>query len=231
MKRLAIFAMLMCVLAVLPSVALGETVDRVIAIVYSTPILLSDWEQEWRCEALLAGRDPASYTDPERRDVFNRLVDQELLREQMKSSLLSPLPPGAVEGKLQDLRKQLSASTDIQWREMLKSAGVTEQELTDYLRKELEAERLVNSRFRSAVRIDERMVARYYNDHFLPELRRAGGKDVPLEEVSGRIREILVQQTLTEELNSWLQSLREQAEIQFPPAITTQVTSEVTQTK
>ena len=69
----------------------GDVIDRVLVVVNNTPILLSDWDEAWRCEALLAGRTPESYSEAERQAVFQRLVDQELLRQQMRTYLLPPV--------------------------------------------------------------------------------------------------------------------------------------------
>ncbi|HVZ19198.1 MAG TPA: hypothetical protein VG897_18915, partial [Terriglobales bacterium] len=61
MKRVFVFAMIVCVM-LLPARA-ADIVDRIIAIVDNTPVLLSEWEEAWRCEALLASRLPESYSD------------------------------------------------------------------------------------------------------------------------------------------------------------------------
>jgi SurA-like N-terminal domain len=218
MKRL-LTVVLLFVCAGFQPVHAGEVLDRIIVIVNSTPILLSDWDESWRCEALLAGRAPESYNEAEKRQVFNRLVDQELLRKEMRSYLLAPVSPAAVEQQVKDARAQLSKGDDALWRTELENAGLREDELARCLRHQLEVERFVDARFRASIRIDDRAVARYYRDEFLPEVRKAGGKDVPLDQVSGKIREILVEQRMNEQLNTWLQSLREQADMQIPAAI------------
>ena len=217
MKRfLALLSM--CVVA---SLAAGgaDVLDRILAIVNNTPILLSDWDEAWRCEALLAGRTPESYSNTEQKEVFQRLVDQELLRQQMRSYLLAPVTAEEVQQELKNVRSQLSGEDDARWKSRLDSAGVTEEELTRRLRHEMEVERFLDVRFRAGIRVDDRTVSRYYRDEFLPEVRRAGGKEVPLEEVSGKIREIIVQQRMSEQANGWIQTLREQADIQIPAEV------------
>ena len=46
----------------------------------------SDWDEALRYEALLNGRALNQLTDDDRRAVLDRLIDQELLAEQMKSA-------------------------------------------------------------------------------------------------------------------------------------------------
>jgi parvulin-like peptidyl-prolyl isomerase len=220
MRRLLAISFVLCVLAG-SLLAYGEVLDRIIAVVNNTPILLSEWDEAWRCEALLAGRAPESYTQAEQQEVFRRLVDQELLRQQMRGYLLSSVSDADARSALKQVRQQLGAGDDAKWQDVLSRAGITEAQLSEHLKRQMEIERFVDVRFRAGIRIDERSVARYYRDQFLPELRQAGGKDVPLDEVSSKIREILLQQRLEEQLTSWLQTLREQADIATPPGIPT----------
>jgi len=217
MRRLGILSITMALLVTCLPAAQGEILDRIIAVVNNTPIMLSDWDEAWRCEALLAGRAPESYSDVEQREIFDRLVDQELLGQQMRTYLLAPVTPAEVQERLADVRKQLAKGSDAQWLELLQQSGVTESELSEHLRRELEIEHFVDVRFRAGIRIEERAVYHYYRDEFLPQLRSAGGETVPLEKVSGKIREILTQQRLNEQLSGWIQTLREQAEIRIAP--------------
>ncbi|MGA7080112.1 MAG: hypothetical protein WBY61_15450, partial [Terriglobales bacterium] len=69
-------------LALAGSAVAGPIVDRVVTNVNGHVVLQSDWEQEIAFEALTNGRDPDSFTSAEREAALNRLIDQELLREQ-----------------------------------------------------------------------------------------------------------------------------------------------------
>lgn len=221
MKRIVPFLLIAVLL--LPARA-ADVLDRILAIVNNTPVLLSDWDEAWRCEALLAGRTPESYSETEQKEVFQRLVDQELLRQQMRTYLLLPVTAEQVQQQLKNVRTQLAGGDDVRWKALLDRVGVTEEELTRRLRHEMEVERFLEARFRAGIRVDDRTVSRYYRDEFLPELRRAGGKDLPLEEVAGKIREIIIQQRMTEQANGWIQTLREQADIQIPAEVPTSST-------
>jgi parvulin-like peptidyl-prolyl isomerase len=229
-RLLAISVFLLAVAASLP--ARGETLDRIVAVVNNTPILLSDWDESWRCEAFLAERATESYTQAEQQEVFKRLVDQELLHQQMRNYLLTPITEADQLAALKEVRDQLGDTTDAQWKAALNRAGITEAELSEHLKRQMEIERFVDVRFRAGIRIDERSIARYYRDQFLPQLRQAGSKDVPLNEVSSKIREILVQQQMAEQLTAWIQTLREQADITIPPPISTDANEfEITQSQ
>jgi len=219
MRRIFLFTLSIVLLAGLVPARGSDVLDRIIAIVNNTPVLLSDWDEAWRCEALLAGRAPDSYSKAEQQEVFSRLVDQELIREQMKGYLLSPVSAADLESRIKDVRSQLAGASDAQWKTTLQRVGITEEQLSAHLQKQIELEQFVDMRFRAGIRIDDRSISHYYRNEFLPKLQQAGGKPVPLEEVSGKIREILTQQRMEEQLNGWIQTLREQADIRIPPAI------------
>ena len=68
----------------------GQIVDRVVTNVNGHVVLQSDWEQEIAFEAFSQGRDPDSFTTDERKAALDRLIDQELLREQVRPSQPAP---------------------------------------------------------------------------------------------------------------------------------------------
>ena len=56
----------------------------------------------------------------------------------------------------------------------------------------------------------------YYQEKLLPELKKAGNREVGLPEVFGRIRDLLAEQRLNQLLHGWLASLRSASRIQTP---------------
>jgi hypothetical protein len=91
--------------------------------------------------------------------------------------------------------------------------GFTEEELRPRVVRQIELMRLVDSRLRPTVQIDSKSIESYYNQELLPQLRQSGGKEVPLAEVTPRIKELLTQQKMNQLLTAWLQSLRAGSEI------------------
>ena len=72
----------------LQAVQIGEVIDRIVATVNGHIILQSDWDEALCYEALLSGRTLGQFSEEDRRAVLDRLIDQELLGEQMKSGLI-----------------------------------------------------------------------------------------------------------------------------------------------
>ncbi len=79
-------ALSMVTSAASPASGASQVIDRIVATVNGHIILQSDWDEAMSYEALLNGRALNQFTDDDRRAVLDRLIDQELLGEQMKSA-------------------------------------------------------------------------------------------------------------------------------------------------
>jgi hypothetical protein len=199
------------------SAAAGPIVDRVVANVNGHVVLQSDWEEEVSFEAFEDGKDPASFTDVERKASLDRLIDQELLREQVRPS--QPAPPDQVASRVAEVRKlQPNCSTEEAWHAALKRYGLTQKDLETRLGNQIQLMKLVEDRLRPSVHIDQQAIESYYHDQLLPELKKAGAQAKPLTEVYGRIRTVLAEKKLNELLTGWLASLRTEGHILTPDA-------------
>jgi hypothetical protein len=69
-------------------------------------------------------------------------------------------------------------------------------------------------RFRGLVRVDPSAIETYYNQKLLPQLKAQGSAAPPLNEVSQKIEQILVEQGIDEMLARWMDTLRGQAHIE-----------------
>jgi hypothetical protein len=68
------------------------------------------------------------------------------------------------------------------------------------------------------VQIDNKPIEAYYREKFVPQLKQNGAGEVALADVSGKIRELLTQEKVSELLVSWLQSLRSESKVSIPGA-------------
>jgi parvulin-like peptidyl-prolyl isomerase len=205
-----IFSLLLApALAALSSVrayAAPEVIDRIVATVNGRVILQSDLDEALCYEALLSNRPLSGLSDEERQSVLDRLIDQELLREQMKSADFRHATDEEVSARVAEARQQYpQAASDETWRTVLA-----------HVRQQIDVMRLVDARLRPAVEIDSKSIEAYYQDQFIPKLKLSGATQVPLEAVSGKIRELLTQEKVSEMLVSWLQTLRSEGEIKIP---------------
>jgi peptidyl-prolyl cis-trans isomerase SurA len=216
---LALAACLTMVLALVASSEAGQVIDRVVANVNGHVVLQSDWEQEVAFEAFTNVRDPESFTSDDRKAALDRLIDQELLREQVRPS--QPVPAEQVAARVAEVRSDFlklhpECATDDGWHTTLQRYGLTQSALEKRLGDEIQLMKLVEDRLRPSIQIDQRAVETYYHDQLLPELKQAGSSATPLTEVFGRIKNLLAEKKMNELLSGWLASLRSESHILKP---------------
>lgn len=197
----------------------GQVVDRVVTNVNGHVVLQSDWEQEVAFEALSDGRDPDSFTSAERKAALDRLIDQELLREQVR--LAQPAPPEQVAARIAEVRAEFrklrpDSATEAGWHATLQRYGLSQQSLEKHLSDQIQLMRLVEDRLRPSIHIDQQAVETYYHDQMLPEMKKAGARATPLTEVFGRIKDLLAEKKMNELLSGWLANLRSGSHILAP---------------
>jgi peptidyl-prolyl cis-trans isomerase SurA len=200
-----------------PSHSVAQVIDRIVATVNGRVILQSDWDEALGYEALLNGRSSSEMNADERRAVLDRLIDQELLREQMKSAAITHMTEAEAATQVAEARKQYpEAATESGWQALLAKFRLTEKELLAHVQQQADLLRLVDARLRPSVQIDSKTIEAYYRDKFVPQLKEAGGGDVPLAQVSSKIRELLTEQRVAELMGGWLQTLRSESEVRIP---------------
>ena len=193
----------------------GQIVDRVVTSVNGHVILQSDWEQEVAIEAFSNVRDPDSFTSAEGNAALDRLIDQQLLREQVRPS--QPAPAELVAARVAELRKlHPECATDDAWRVTLQRYGLTQKSLEKRVGDQIQLMKLVEDRLQPSIQIDQRAVETYYHDQLLPDMKRAGSPAAPLTEVFGQIKDLLAERKMNELLATWLASLRSGSRILTP---------------
>jgi hypothetical protein len=193
----------------------GQIVDRVVSNVNGHVLLQSDWEQELAVEAFSNARDPDSFTTAERNAALDRLIDQELLREQVRPS--QPAPPEQVAARVAEVRKlHPECPDDDRWRAMLQRFGLTQSSLEKHLSEQIQLMRLVEDRLRPSIQIDQEAVETYYRERLLPDMKLSSNRAAPLTEVFGRIKDLLAEQKMNELLSGWVASLRSGSQILTP---------------
>lgn len=212
MKRCFVF---LFVAALAPVAVAQATIDRVVAVVNKRVITQSDWDQQERFEALVNGRAPESVDFSAAS--LDRLVDQQLMREQIEHVRFEPLSADQIAAQVASVRKQIAASLDnTQWRALLAKYSLSEEEFAGRVAAQIEVMRFVDLRFRPSVHVESESVETYYKQSLVPELMKAGSKEdtLPsLQDVEPKIRGILQEQKLNEMLRMWLTSLRSQGRI------------------
>src|ERR1700688_1290530 len=208
-QKYSVLACCMVLSAITLPARAGDILDRIVATVNNHIILQSEWQDAIRCEAFLSGRPIDQVNAGDRKAALDRLIDQELLREQMRSSDFPHASSEAVDKRMQEIRKEYGDSeNDSAWKSTLVRYGLTADELKRRVALQQDLLGLVDARLRPNVIIDSKSIESYYNQELLPQLRQSGAQQVPLAEVTPKIKELLTQQKMNQMLVAWLQDLR-----------------------
>jgi hypothetical protein len=214
-KRISILICMGALLGLTCRAGAAEVIDRIVATVNGHVIPL-------RYEAFSAGRPLAGTTAENRKAALDRLIDQELLREQQPAADAPQASPEEVAQRVAEIRKQYpEAETELAWRALLDKYRLSEDTLKSHVALELDLMRLVDARLRPSVTVDSKSIESYYNQELLPQLRQSGGQSVPLAQVTGKIKELLTQKKISQLLTAWLHNLRAGSQIRaeaFAPA-------------
>jgi peptidyl-prolyl cis-trans isomerase SurA len=193
--------------------------DHVVAVIDGEVLLESDVQEEMRFAALepfqpQAGRDT-------REDALRRLISRVLIVQQMRqqSQFNVKVSDSEVEKSLEDLRSHLpqcskfKCDTDAGWKAFLAANELTNAEVVDHWKKRLTILDFINVRFRTGIRISHHDIEDYYNNSVVPAFTKQHESAPPLNDVSSRIQEVLLQQQVNGLLRDWLESLREEGNV------------------
>ncbi len=173
-RRPTTIAMLL-LLAFALSASASEVIDRIVAIVNGKLILQSDVQEESRIEAFLAGQQPSDFKPEELRTVVDRMIDRQLVHEQMRTVREVATTSQVVERRMKQLRQGLGkpAETDADWQKSLADAGVTEEELRSHFADEVQTMRFLEARLRPQIQVDAAAIETYYREKLLPEMQKS----------------------------------------------------------
>lgn len=141
------------------------------------------------------------------------LIDQRLiLQEAEKIPTIVPTPKEVSDAR-DELARQFASPLEFQQR--LQRVGLTSEKLDEIVEQRLKMEKYLDFRFRNFVVISQQEIADYYRDVYVPRLRaRAPGRIVPpLEQVRAEIETTLMEAKIESEMDAFLDTARERAEI------------------
>jgi len=197
----------------------------VVAVVNNHAVLYSDVDDEIRLSVLDPGRGGLGVLD--RKTALEQLIARALIQQQIREEDLQAADPtqAEVDARLAEIRDQLPAclrqncASDAGWKAFLTAHGLTQERVEAYLRYRVEILRFIEQRFRQGIRISQPEIQTYYRETLLPQYAK-GEAVPPLDKVSPRIEEILLQQKVNVLFDDWLTNLRKQGEVEvLDPAL------------
>jgi len=191
------FSILALVLLAMPTLRAGEVLDRLEATVNGHALLQSDVDEELRYEWFASKKPLRDLTPGDRAAALDRLIDQELLREQMRSADFTAVKREETDKALDSLKADYAnRNARDSWTVALGTYDLTESTVRSHIETELNQLHLIELRLSPSIQIDSETIAAYYREHLLPKL--PPGQLTSLQEATPTIRELLVQQKMNE---------------------------------
>jgi hypothetical protein len=214
---LFLFSLRLCVSAVNPHSVRAEIIDRIAVSIGNSVITTSQLDREIRVTAFQNGEKP-DFSPAHRREVAQRMVDQQLIRREMD---LSNYPlPALVEAEPLFEQLRMSYPGDAEFQKALADYGITEQDVKDELLRQLMLLRFIEGRFRPAVHVTEQEIQDYFEKQVKPSAQSTNpGQPVTLDAYRNRIEETLAEKRADQEVETWLADVRKRTEIVFHPGV------------
>jgi len=191
----------------------ADVLDRIAVVVGKHAIKTSDVDRDLRVSSFL-NRQPLDQSSAGRRRAAERLVDQELVRQDILSGQYSQPTEKDANDLLQQLKRDRFAGSDARLRAELARYHLTEEQLQRHLLWQLTVLRFIDQRFRPGVLVTDEDVAAYYKEH-LAELQKAYPRGDSLEALTPKIRETLTGEKVNQAFESWLAETRQGLRIEF----------------
>jgi len=195
--------------------------DRVVAIINGDVLLESDVQEEEHFAKLEPVGVPPGSDSLQR--AARRLIRRTLILQQMKEQQQTgiSISDTDVQKQLAAIRKNLPAcrqfdcNTDAGWTAFLVANDLSQQDVIEHWRQRMEILRFIDIRFRTGIRISKQEVADYYQKSIVPGYEKEKQKAPPVETLTPRIQEVLLQQRVNGQLRDWLNTLRQEGSVQI----------------
>jgi hypothetical protein len=189
----------------------GDEIDRLIAAVNGVAITEGDLDLARSLNAIIFyGKDTAAAS---RSEEIERLIDQELMRQELGSFSMAGEEEDKAEARMQSFRDAYAAKGGLS--ALLKRIGLQESELVSYTRLESSIMRFVNFRFRPFVSVSGDEMRAYYENKLTPQLRASKIELPALEQISAKIEAILKEEKINAVLDQWMKDIRRNSRIEY----------------
>jgi peptidyl-prolyl cis-trans isomerase SurA len=201
--RSSILAALGLAVLAAPEAASAELVDRVVAIIDRDVVTLSDAEQALAVARARTGEDLPLVT------IVDRLIESRLIEREVERFSGDAVPGELVDEAFQQVRDRFDSEDDFQV--MLRSSGLTEDELRSQLGRQLAVAGYLERRFRRLTFVTDEEIETYYRNELLTGAADVAAPD--LSEVSDSIQRLLEERKFNERVEQWIQGLESRARI------------------
>ena len=197
------------------AVAAGNSVvlDRIAVIVGKRVIKTSDIDADLRLTAFL-NREPVRTDTDNKRKSAERLIDQEIIRQEIISGGFRRPAESQAAGLEGQLTRDRFGGSEARLRAELTRYGLSENDLREQLLWQLTVLNFIEQRFQAATAVTDEDVRSYYDQH-LADLRRQNPQASSYEALEQQIRKILEGERVNQSFNQWLGQARSRYRIEY----------------
>jgi peptidyl-prolyl cis-trans isomerase SurA len=200
------FIVALTILVTASSPVAAEIIDRILAVVDTQIITLSDARA-----ALKFGLVPEDVSVDPTAAVLQRLIDRRLMLIEVERYAPPEPEQSAVAASLAAVERRFKDALGLEIA--LNQLGFTRDELRRQLRDTLRIEAYLQQRFSAAVQVSDDDVLRYYREHPMEFLR--DGQQRPFDEVREAARTRAVESQRAASISQWLEGLRRRGSVQL----------------
>jgi len=200
-------------LLLVSAAAAGVIVDRMAVIVGKHVIKTSDIERDLRLTEFL-NREPLKINSGEKRRSAERLIDQEVIRQELLTAGFRRSTDVNATALEVQLRQERFGGSQPRLREALERYGLTEDQLRDQFVWQLAVLSFIERRFRAGTLVTNEDLRSYYGQH-LADLRRQYPQDSSFEALEPKIRASLEGERVNQNFTQWLEQARKRYHIEY----------------
>lgn len=182
-----------------------ETVDGVAARIEDDVLLESEVRELGAFQQLVDGSEKT------RTVRIQELADQWIVRGEIETAKYPPPSAADVDRAYARLEAQFPSPEEFKKRR--DAVGLTDAAVRRMLAQQLYLSHFLDYRFRPAAQIDSKQIEQYYRDEFTPQLKAHNQTVPPLDDVEDTIREVLIQQAISDRATQWLDETRSRLKI------------------
>lgn len=195
------------------ALAASVVLDRVAVIVGKQIIKESDIVRDLRVTEFL-NRQPPEFSAQDKRKAADRLVDQMIIREEIRRGAYAPAPATQVDAMVKQIRDQRAGGSGTRLQQDLARYGLTEDQLRAQLQWQFDVLKFIDQRFRAGVLITDEDVKTYYDQH-RAALERQYPQIKTYEGMEPKVRDLLEGDRLNQDFGRWLDGQRKRASIEY----------------
>lgn len=182
-----------------------RTIDGIAARIEDDIITESEVQELAAFQELVDGQSKS------RDEIIRELADQWVVRQEASTTNFKQPSDEEVNSAYDQLTKQFPSPAD--FRRQITTLGLTETTVRRLLKQQLYLSRFLEYRFRPAAQVDHDQIESYYDNEFVPQLKKRGEAIPPLDDVEDTIREVLIQRAINERATKWLDDTRDRLKI------------------